>query len=317
MLKKSISILCLILFSTPDGLTQFIDWQNLSNPIYTKEGWSVKDATMIYSEENETFYLFFSAFFFDNGRERCHVSGVKTKDFKSFSEPLFIWDGQEEGWIGMCSPNLTVMGDTYVLTYNSWGDKRGAPNQLFYAVSNDLENWEYHLPLAKNLTDGVRAIDAALYVYDDTFYLMWKRIQTSQVSFSATLDEGWMNMGRTNLGWFENAEMIDIDNKMHLIGTFRSHKQFIYTMKGLPQDHWNWTEWELLSEVTVPEEGFNTDERMNAGFLVDWRKYDGYFYYLYAGRTEGESHAGRGNQKLALARSKDLMTWETSGNMNF
>ncbi|MEM6379149.1 MAG: hypothetical protein AAF705_13115, partial [Bacteroidota bacterium] len=43
---------------------QSIDWGKLSNPIFSMEDWSVKDACMIYNEEDAHFYLFFSAFYF-------------------------------------------------------------------------------------------------------------------------------------------------------------------------------------------------------------------------------------------------------------
>jgi hypothetical protein len=103
-----------------------IDWQKIRNPVYARAGWSVKDAAMIIRGEN--IYVFFSAFFPDEGRERCHVSAVRTRDFLSFTEPLFIWSGVDRGFWGFCSPNIGQVGDTFVLTDNSWGDKDGQPN---------------------------------------------------------------------------------------------------------------------------------------------------------------------------------------------
>ena len=289
---------------------QTIDWDQLSNPIYSKEDWSVKDACMIFNEADAHFYLFFSAFYFDNGRERSHVSAVKSKDLVHFSEPLFIWDGQDEGWIGMCSPNITKDGDKYILTYNSWGDKRGKRNQLFYAESDDLNTWNKHLPLSKNLTTGVRAIDAALIRHNGRFLLTWKRIQTSQMSISDSLGSNkWLNMGGLNLGWFENGQFIEINGHLHLICTAKGNAQKIYKLKNTGDDIWNYTAWDLLTEITVPEEAFNTNDRMNAGFLFDNTSVDGYYYYIYAGRTENKSHLGRGDNKLGITRSRDLKIW--------
>jgi hypothetical protein len=57
-------------------------------------------------------------------------------------------------------------------------------------------------------------------------------------------------------------------------------------------------------------ENFNTDNVANACFRADWREYDGHFYMIYCGRTEGKSHLGRGNNKLGLARSKELINWQ-------
>jgi predicted GH43/DUF377 family glycosyl hydrolase len=125
LLIFSISLFnCSAKFMDPE-MPEFIEWRNLKNPVYQHQDWSVKDASIIYKDQE--FYLFFSAFFFDRSRERSHVVAVKTRGFKTFSEPLFIWDGRDDGWIGMCSPNITQVGDMYYLTYNSPGDKKIYP----------------------------------------------------------------------------------------------------------------------------------------------------------------------------------------------
>src|SRR4051812_2944642 len=76
----------------------FIDWKGLANPVLSYPNWSVKDAAMAYRDG--TFYVFFSAFYPDRGQVRSHVVEVSTTDFKHFSEPIFNFDGEEEGWIG-------------------------------------------------------------------------------------------------------------------------------------------------------------------------------------------------------------------------
>jgi hypothetical protein len=48
-----------------------------------------------------------------------------------------------------------------------------------------------------------------------------------------------------------------------------------------------------------------TYERANAAFLTD-----GFYYLLYAGRTDIESFSGRGHAKLGLARGRDLAVWD-------
>jgi predicted GH43/DUF377 family glycosyl hydrolase len=162
-----------------------VDWQKIRNPVYARAGWSVKDAAMVI--RGETIYVFFSAFFFDEGHERCHVSAVRTRDFISYSAPLFIWSGADQGLWGLCSPDIVQIDDTFVLTYNSWGDKEGQPNQLFYATSRDLERWDAHQPLARNLTRGKRAIDGALAWHKAVTFLVWKEGQTPQLGCRAKL----------------------------------------------------------------------------------------------------------------------------------
>src|SRR5690349_4707865 len=132
----------------------FIDWKNLHNPVLSYPNWSVKDAAMAY--RNGVFYVFFSAFYEDRGQVRSHVVEVSTRDFKTYSQPIFNFDGEEDGWLGMCSPDVQRIGDHYVMTFNSWGDKPGKWNALFYKTSNDLSHWSKTMPLAAELTAGKR-----------------------------------------------------------------------------------------------------------------------------------------------------------------
>lgn len=257
----------------------------------------------------EDIYVFFSAFFLDEGRERCHVSAVRTRDFLTYSEPLFIWSGVEQGLWGLCSPNIGHLGDTFVLTYNSWGDQDGQPNQLFYATSRDLEHWDAHHPLARNVTRGKRAIDAALAWHKGMTFLVWKEDQTPRLAVAESFDAStWTRLGSLS-GWFENAELLSIDNVWHLLATGEGHRPFLTRLSASPDRARNWLQWEGRMELQIPRESFNTHDPANAAFLADWRALDGYFYLLYAGNTEGASHAGRGNNRLGLARSNDLKRW--------
>src|SRR5580698_1199980 len=123
----------------------FIDWAKLRNPVLSYPNWSIKDTAMAYRDG--TFYVFFSAFYPERGQVRSHVVEVSTKDFAHFSDPIFNFDGEEEGWIGMCSPDVQQLYGKYVMTFNSWGDKPGKPNLLFYMTSDDLVHWTPRKPL--------------------------------------------------------------------------------------------------------------------------------------------------------------------------
>lgn len=158
-----IRVILFILFCFPNLRAQvnFIPWVKLENPVYSKVNWSVKDACMFYDEKNKEFNLFFSAFFEVEDRVNSHIVAVKTKDWLTFSEALFIWDGKDLGYYGICSPEIHYYEGKYILTYNGWGDKAGIPNQLYYAVSDNLIDWKKDIPLASEITKGYRAIDAA------------------------------------------------------------------------------------------------------------------------------------------------------------
>ena len=291
------------------GAEPFLDWQNLKNPVYRHGDWSIKDSTAAYLNGN--FYIFFSAFYFEAGSYRCRVSGVKTRDFKTFSDPLFIWRGEDGGWGGMCSPNLTQIGDTFYLTSNSWGDDPKHPNQLFYAVSKDLEHWDQDKPLAPELTKGKRSIDAAITQANGKYYLVWKENQTPMIAVSGTLEPGkWAGLGPVPGGWFENGEFIEIDGKWYLLATDRAHLPVLRPVRNDSKTDADWLNLGEFVRLKIPLEKFNTVERANCAFLADWRSYDGYFYLLFSGRNRGFGHEGDKYFKLALSRSQDLKTWQ-------
>lgn len=327
----------------------FIDWAGLSNPVLQYNGggtfdWSIKDATMAYSESADTFVLAFSAFYPKDGPTISHVVAVSTdSEFTQFSEPLLNWNGTKEGWKGLCSPNINrAANGRWVMTLNSWGDLPGKPNSLFYAVSDDLLSWSHYAPLAPGLETS-RAIDAALVwnpasadtrgstATDGYYMLAYKENSGSLVlAQSATLDGEFQRLtpagifpemdvraGQPVCSNHENFDFVPVSSGgaaaagMYIVSSDYGNSTAPRTTWLYRRDGANWTHWQDGHGIPVPKQGFNTVDRANAGFVADWTQYDGYFYLLYAGSTERNDFAGRGHNRLGLARSKDLVTWET------
>jgi hypothetical protein len=71
-----------------------------------------------------------------------------------------------------------------------------------------------------------------------------------------------------------------------------------------------WLGFSHFQDLQNPPKAFNTRSIGNAPFLADFRENDWYFSLFYAGSTEGQSHAGRGDNRLGLARSRDLHEWQ-------
>lgn len=304
----------------------FIAWKGLRNPVLSYPGWSIKDAAMAYRDG--TFYIFFSAFYQDRGRVRSHVVEVSTKDFRHFSQPIFDFDGRRDGWIGMCSPDVQKLGGEYVMTFNSWGADPKKPNQLFYRTSQDLVHWSARQSLAPNLTKGLQVIDAALS-YDGTdYHLIYKQEQIKpqprpRIATSRSLDGPYqfsgngfpsllMKSGSEDGLIHENYEFIRTQGTWYLLTTdYHPQAPYLYTLLNGSR----WLKWINGYKIVIPEQKFNTDNIANAAALYDWRKYDGYYYLIYAGRTEGKTFLGRGWNQLGLARSKDLIHWLPAGRM--
>jgi hypothetical protein len=314
----------------------FMDWANIRNPVLSYPNWSVKDTAM--TCRDGTFYVFFSAFYPERGQVRSHVVEVSTRDFKHFSDPIFNFDGEEDGWIGMCSPDVQRLYGRYVMTFNSWGDKPGKPNQLFYEISSDLVHWSTRKPLALNLTQEgeQRVIDAALAQADGGYYLVYKEqtpgIHTRpRIAFSSSLDGPFqyrgdgiaallMKDGKDNGFSHENYEFLHTNGQWFLLTTDYLHNSknpqrydvqapYLYALE--PGSHWlNWAQGYTFD---LPGEEFNRESIANAAALYDWRKSDGYYYLIYAGRNDGETYARRGWNQIGLARSKDLVHWSIPG----
>ncbi len=283
---------------------------------------------------NGKFYLFFSAFYKDRGKIRSHVVEVSTQDWIKYSEPILHIDGTEDGWTGLCSPNISKIGENYILTINSWGEKHpnGRTNNLFYTTSRDLEKWDHPKQVAKNLTENERVIDIAFAHENNKYYLIYKqRIRGKvgwkdfpRISTAKSLDDefefigdGFVKLfrknGRESKKPHENYQFLKIDGIWYLLTTsYRPHRPYLYRMAGdgKGKNDSDWLIWEEGYELLVKEENFNTFDRSNAGFLADWRDYDDYFYLIYAGTTEDLSFARRGNNKLGLSKSKDLVNFE-------
>jgi hypothetical protein len=337
MLKWKLGLSCvlIILFGGSPMAEQapFIDWNSLRNPVLSYPDWSVKDAAM--AHRDGTFYVFFSAFYPVRGQVRSHVVEVSTTDFKHFSDPIFNFDGEEDGWIGMCSPDVQFLYGQYVMTFNSWGDEPGKPNKLFYETSKDLIHWSPRKTLALNLTrlGNQRVIDSSLAAADGGYYLVYKDSTPGihsrpRMAFSTSLNGPFrytgndgvvallMKDGKDNGYFHENYEFFQTNGKWYMLTTDYLHNSqnhlkydvqapYLYALE--PGSHW--LKWSQGYTFEISGEKFNMESIANAAAVYDWRKYDGYYYLIYAGRNDGQTYARRGWNRLALARSKDLVHW--------
>ncbi len=303
----------------------FIDWANLHNPILSYPNWSVKDTAMTY--HGGVFYVFFSAFYDDHGRVRSHVVEVNTRDLKVFSDPIFDFDGEDDGWIGMCSPDVQKLGDIYELSFNSWGDDPQKPDQLFYITSKDLVHWSERRPLGASLTAGRGVIDASVTRAGEGYYLIWKDGRTPKemrprLAESKSLDGPWQYVGSGNVslkmpngaenGYIhENFQFLWIDGKLDVLSVDYSPGRFesLYTLLDPAKP----LEWGNELKLNIPAESFNQMVPVDAGAIYDARAQDGYYYLLYAGRDDVTTYLRRGWNRLALARSKDLVHWAVAG----
>jgi hypothetical protein len=304
------------------------NWDALRNPVLSYPHWSIKDPSLAW--ERGTIYVFFSAFYQDHGRIRSHVVEVSTQDFLTFSRPILNFEGEKDGWIGMCTPDVQKLGKTWELSFNSWGDDPKRPDQLFYMTSPDLVRWAAPSPLAANLTVGQSVIGPSLTSADGSYYAAWRQgledfPNDIRVRFAAakSLAGPWhyvgfgyaslrMADGKDNGLIHENYQFLRIGNVLRMLSDdYRDNVEgeYLYTLADAAQP----LNWEKGFEIKVPLEGFNRSIRCQAASLYDRRADDGYFYMIYAGSNEQTAYLGRGWNRLALVRSKDLVHWFAPG----
>ena len=294
-------VFALVTFSDALNAQTFLNWKRLHNPVLSYSSWSIKDAAMAFQQG--TFYIFFSAFYQDNGKIRSHVVEVSTQDFVTYSPPILDFDGQSDGWLGMCSPDVQNLGDIWELSFNSWGDNPKRPNQLFYMTSPDLVRWSSRHPLAANLTAGQSVIDLSVTRLGEGYYAVWRQGLEDypskiriRVAAAGSLTGPWrfvdsgyatlkMASGKENGLIHENYELVQMGGALRLLSDdYRDDDEgeYLYTLGNNEQP----LMWRDGFELKIPVQGFNRMAHCFAATLYDWRKHDGYYYLLYAGNNE-------------------------------
>ncbi len=302
--------------------------------LYSHPHYSCKDACLAFHEG--LWHIFFSAF----DEERSVVAKVTSPDLKHFSELEILFDGQEQGWIGMCSPDLARSEDGWVLVFNSWGMKTGAPNALHVSCSTDLIHWSPAERLAPNLAQEDRVIDGALAWTGSGWMLACKWWRQLRFAHTPSLEGPWdwveeagaqlldAESGEDNGYKHENFQILFLDGRWVLLSTDYvpgqlHHHPWLYELIGDPANPHSWMRWHQGRRLQVEAEAWNHLDPDNAAALWDHRDQDGHFYLIYGGKDEQRLHDfngsasaekawPRGWNRLGLARSSDLITWHTS-----
>ena len=217
-----------------------IDWQHATVPVAGDQPWSLKDPALTFHEG--WFQLACSAFYDAN---YSLLVGYRSRDLVTWEGPLWQWGAGEQGW---CSPDIVQDGDRFIMTFQSWDGihPRQSANQIFYAESTDACSWSAPKPLAAELTQGVRAIDAAVAHHGDTWYLIYKEAQTPRMAMASDLDGPWQLMDQPFEVWAENGQFLQIDGTWHLLATILNHEQGLTAMTADPNQPGSWTSCQIF-----------------------------------------------------------------------
>ncbi len=298
--------------------------------LYSDPAYSLKDACLAF--EQGVWHLFTSAF----DQERSVVARSRSPDLISCDPIETLFDGLEQDRIGMCSPDVMKGPEAWILVCNSWGQKKGFPNALYYGVSEDLTCWRTLRPLAQELTAGTRVIDGSLAWHEGTWFLICKCPGRTRCAQARSLDGPWEwipgemkfldgTTGEPNEYHRENFQFLQLDGVWHVVSTdfvaySNQNYPWLYRMEGDPLLPESWLRWTQGRALELPTEEWNSLDAHNAVALVDHRSHDGWVYAIFGGKDEQrkdefcgtaseEKHWARGWNRLGTARSRDLVRW--------
>lgn len=307
-------------------------WSTLPNPRLEHNDYSFKDAALVH--DGSQWIIACSAF----DEERSSIMIFSSRDGADWQGPLQHWDGRDDGWIGLCSPDIIRHENQWIMTYNSWGDtSTERHNRCFYRTSTDLKNFSKPQALAHELLNGVPIIDAALAYAHGNWFLACNltKEKSTRIAYANSLYGPWQWVGQGAITLadtsgaengliHENYQFLHIDAQWHLLCTdYRPHAPWLYRLLGNPATAEAWEHWGDGYELAIDHEAWNSIDKINASALWDHRPVDGYFYAIYGGKNavradEFNGCAGRkpwprGWNKLGLARSQNLIDWELPG----
>lgn len=315
----------------------FIDWARLKNPILSVSDRMLKDQAVVYRDG--WFYMFASTRFADDDPEadsKCR-DAYKSRNLRDW-EPFCA---AEAGYQG--SPDIIHADGRYVMIQQQPPQPEDDwMRRLYYTTSPDLETWSETRPVLAEVFPGTRIIDGALAYMDNRYLIGFKdQLQLFHVTLSLedSLEGGWEHPKLVGfdavLEWTENYQFLEIDGSWRLIATGRApleqekpdgfpvecatssyvgnHEPFIFVQKHPGNSQDSFALWTGKTHLEVPYEDWNIAMRANSAYLCDWREHDGYFYLFYAGSNDCTSFQGRGHGKIGVARSPDLLHWETPG----
>jgi hypothetical protein len=312
--------------------TPRVDWSRLANPILSYPDAGAKDEALVWS--GGRWHMLFSYLTHD----RSAPGGVHWDVATATSTDLVRWSAavpwpDQPGTLGVASPDIVRSpSGTFVVTYQSDPSTHGQ-DKLYYRTSADLVHWSAAYPLAPTLASAAadRQIDAAVAYTGHGVILGFKASSGSSAqhfeiawSPSGSLSGPWTLVGRPGITLYgdkvENYEFVAAGGRWHLVATSNQLDQpWMFSLDGDPATPSSWLHWAAGRELHVPAQRWDTGpgissigyEQDNSAFLCNARSVDGYYYLLYAGSRELTQFGGWGHAGIGIARSTDLVHWQT------
>lgn len=307
-------------------------WTALRNPILSSNADAVKDPALVALDGG--WVMLYSRV---DRAGTWRVGIARTDDLRVFSH--FGTMPHDPATAGEASPDVTRSPDgNYVVTYQSFPhDRDGGEAKLYARTTKDFRSFSAPIRLAANIHNGRsdRLIDPAL-AWSPAGLLLGFKLGTTTGSeqqhfeiarsTTGTLAGPWQLIGRPNISVYgdtiENYQFLPLGGRWRLLATSNTlDRPYLFTLAGNAHRADGWLHWSEGRELHVPQESWNPGtgptgaayEHANCAFVVNRGPIDGHTYIVYADSPDKTTFGGAGSAVLALARSRDLVTWSVPG----
>jgi hypothetical protein len=300
---------------------QFIsNWDELTNPIFELNDAQITAVDALY--DRGTWFLFYSILYQDSSGTHARIEQISTKDFKNYSAPILSFNGQEDGWLGMANPSITKLRNIYYLSFNSWGDKPGEPDQLFYMSSRDLRNWTVKTPLAPEVTVNEKATHPVLAFSRGKWFLCYNHNAEPRVAMTRGIRMPFERLGMGSLSLYNSADTIlahkkhqpiSFGNKWGLLASGNKVDPYLYKLPTAGSSGLGWLTWDGGYPIKVIRREIALAPPPESATLINMKSAGGYFYLFYVMNPSGETSLQSTTSKIEVYRSTDLQYWAPAG----
>ena len=309
--------------STPKrtrNIAYISNWDELTNPVFQLNDEHITNIDAVY--ERGTWFLFYSAIYEDSSGKHARIVEISTKNFKEFSPPILSFNGAEDGWLGMANPSITRLRNIYYLSFNSWGNKPGKPDQLFYMTSRDLKNWTFKTPLAPGLTVNAKATRPSLVFSRGRWFLIYNHDKETQMAMTRGVRMPFERLGMGTPSFYSSTDtivahkkhqLIRFGNKWGLLASGNNFIPYLYQLSTTGSSGLGWLTWEGGYPLKVQRREIALAPPPESATLINMKRFGGYFYLFYVMNPSGETTQERGSSKIEVYRSTDLLYWAPAG----
>ncbi|HEY1738531.1 MAG TPA: hypothetical protein VGI86_07465, partial [Acidimicrobiia bacterium] len=301
-----------------------IDWSALRNPMLRSATSAVKDPALMFA--GGVWHALFSDV---DTAGHWRIGLATSPDLRHWSAITTM--PHDPTIAGEASPDVVPMpSGGWVVTYQSFArDRDGGSPKLYFRTTSDLVHFSAQHPLGLALHPAAsdRMIDAAVAYTPAGLLLGYKSgadVQHFEIarSTSGSLDGPWSLVGQPEIRVYgdtiENYQFLHLHGGWQLLATSNLlDRPFLFTLAGDPASPTGWLRWSTGRQLDVPLESWNTGrgvtgstyEHANCAFIVNRGAVAGEYYLVYSDSPNKATFGGEGPAVLALARSRDLVTW--------